>query len=685
MCNLIDLGHELIVNVEPKHNRYALGIDTGGTYTDAVLFHQDIGVIGKAKALTTRHDLSIGISGAVDGALQSSQIEAEAVGMVSISTTLATNALVEGQGDAVGLILIGFGSDDLDKAGLRTALAGDPVLFVPGGHDVSGKEQTLDLGDLDQFLKRFAGQVSGFAVAGMFAVRNPGHELRIRDHLVAKTGLPVTCSHELSAKLGGPKRALTTLLNARLIGINSRLIHATQSFLSQKKINAPLMVVRGDGSLISAEFARNRPIETILSGPAASLVGAQYLTGLENALVSDIGGTTTDIAILSSGRPRINPNGADVGGYQTMVEAVAMYTFGLGGDSEIEIDETNKETRLKVGPKRQVPLSLLGMEFPQLLVQVLTAQLREDRVGERAGQFALKIGGLEHLENGLTKSERTLLDVITATPIPLERLIRRSAEMPVLRRLVSKGLVHLSGFTPSDASHILGESDRWNCEIAELAGQIFAKKKDRFGDLLADNAVEISNKVKRQLVLQSAKILMKACLCDDNLIAAEHHNTVIDLAISKVGRTAKLSIDLDRPLIGLGASAPVYYPAIGELLEQRGMQPEHCDVSNAVGAVAGHIRHTGTILVTSMDGGGSYDLRLGTNAHKLTSESDAIDLAETHLTEIVTQLAVADGAVAPLIEVNKNIDAPEVEGTRHFIQAEITVIASGRPRMAVDG
>ncbi len=114
-------------------------------------------------------------------------------------------------------------------------------------------------------------------------------------------------------------------------------------------IAAPLMVVRGDGALISAAMARERPIETILSGPAASIVGARWLTGETDALVSDIGGTTTDVALLRDGRPEIDPLGARVGGWRTMVEAVAMRTTGLGGDSEVHLVRGARR-RLAAGP-----------------------------------------------------------------------------------------------------------------------------------------------------------------------------------------------------------------------------------------------------------------------------------------------------------------------------------------------
>jgi len=125
-----------------------------------------------------------------------------------------------------------------------------------------------DLAALEEWLP--GTDAEGYAVCGYFAVRNPVHEIATRDLIREKTGRPVTCSHELSAKVGGPKRALTALL----IGLIDRLIASAGRIMAERGIAAPLMVVRGDGALVSAEFARLRPIETILSGPAASLVGA---------------------------------------------------------------------------------------------------------------------------------------------------------------------------------------------------------------------------------------------------------------------------------------------------------------------------------------------------------------------------------------------------------------------------
>ncbi|HLS18532.1 MAG TPA: hydantoinase/oxoprolinase N-terminal domain-containing protein, partial [Paracoccaceae bacterium] len=240
-----------------------LGIDTGGTYTDAVLHDEDVappGIIAKAKSLTTHHDLAIGIAGALDGVLAKAPADA-AIGLVSLSTTLATNALVEGRGGRVCLILIGFDSAALERAGLGAALAGDPVAFIAGGHDAVGNRQApLDRAALAEAVAAHGDFVDGFAVVAHFGTRNPEDEEVARTDIIAATGLPVTCGHDLSAALNGPKRALTAVLNARLIGMIAGLIAAAESMLSARGINAPLMLVRGDGSLVAGDFARARPI-----------------------------------------------------------------------------------------------------------------------------------------------------------------------------------------------------------------------------------------------------------------------------------------------------------------------------------------------------------------------------------------------------------------------------------------
>ena len=157
--------------MNPTPGALFLGIDTGGTYTDAVLWSEAAGVAAKAKALTTRHDLAVGISGAVDAVLAKAGVAPASIKLVSMSTTLATNALVEGQGGRVALVMIGFSEADLARDGLKAALGTDPVLFVPGGHDVHGNAAPLDLAALEAALPRAGGK--RFRLCGLRLFRRP--------------------------------------------------------------------------------------------------------------------------------------------------------------------------------------------------------------------------------------------------------------------------------------------------------------------------------------------------------------------------------------------------------------------------------------------------------------------------------------------------------------------------------
>ncbi|AYD03158.1 hydantoinase/oxoprolinase family protein [Neorhizobium sp. NCHU2750] len=657
-----------------------LGIDTGGTYTDAVLFREDLGVIAKAKSLTTRRDLSQGVAGAVSAALEKGAVSAADIAMVSLSTTLATNALVEGQGGRAALIMIGFGPDDLVRAGLSDALGTDPVIFLPGGHDVHGNETPLDMATLEADLPALGSTVSSFAVAGYFAVRNPAHEIRVRDRIRALSHKPVTCSHELSSRLGGPRRALTTLLNARLVSIIDRLIGSTEDFLKRSGIDAPLMVVRGDGALMSASEARLRPIETILSGPAASLVGARYLTGLDNAVVSDIGGTTTDVAILQDGRPKLAPDGANVGGHDTMVEAVAMRTYGLGGDSEVHVDERGLEARITLGPRRLLPLSLLAASHEAFVMEVLEQQFRAPHPGRHDGRFVIRIAapGADH---GLQPQEHALLVRIGTEPVALTALLTMNSQKAVLDRLVGRGTVQLSGITPSDALHVLGRQGQWNGKAARLGLQIAARRKNGAGREIAGSADELAKIIVDRLTRQSAEAILSACLAEDGAGAIDPAvSLAVDRALKRSPGIARFSLALDRPLVGLGASAPVYYPAIADMLGAGSIIPADADVANAIGAVVGQIRVTCTVTVTSPEQG-LYVIAGSGETIMVAGESHALDMARQRAHAAAREKAGLEGAGDVLVTLEEEIAAPEIEGERRLVEARITAFATGRPRM----
>ncbi|YCI02286.1 hydantoinase/oxoprolinase family protein [Ensifer sp. D2-11] len=658
-----------------------LGIDTGGTYTDAVLFSEATGVVAKAKALTTRHDLAEGVSGAVEAVLAKARVPVSAISLVSLSTTLATNALVEGQGGRAGLIMIGFGPEDLKRDGLQEALGSDPVLFLPGGHNVHGGETPLDMSALDEALPDLSSQVSSFAIAGYFAVRNPDHEKRVRDRIREVSHLPVTCSHELSSKLGGPRRALTTLLNARLVSMIDRLIGSCEDFLKARGIDVPMMVVRGDGALISAAEARLRPIETILSGPAASLVGARYLTGLDNAIVSDIGGTTTDVAVLEKGRPRLDAEGAVVGGFRTMVEAVAMRTYGLGGDSEVKINDRGLKARLDLGPRRFLPLSLAAALHGDAVLSVLEKQLRAPHPGRHDGRLAVRTGLPDHLASGLQPQEQALYGRIGMAPVALADLLVSTPQKATLDRLVARGLVHICGLTPSDAMHVLGRQAQWNGEAARLGLEIAARTKDGSGQPVAASVEALAQMIVDRLTRQSSEAILQACLSEDSAAIDPTASLAVDRALKREPGIVRFSISLDRPLVGLGASAPVYYPAIAEMLSTEASIPAEADVANAVGAVVGQVRATVTVFVTTPEEG-IFIVNGAGASERFVDQQEAFGVARRRAETMALESARANGAEEPAAVLREEIDAPEVEGSRKLIEARFIASASGRPRIA---
>ncbi|WP_171206528.1 hydantoinase/oxoprolinase family protein [Ruegeria sp. HKCCA0235A] len=662
----------------------SLGVDTGGTYTDAVLIRDEKEVIASAKSLTTRADLAIGVGKAISSVLAEAQVTPDQISMASLSTTLATNALVEGQGGRVALIYIGFKDSDLEKHGLKEALKGDPALVIAGGHTHSGGQAAaLDVAALEAFLESHKG-ISGFAVAAQFATRNPAHELEAARIISERTGAPVTCSHHLSAKLNGPKRAVTAVLNARLIGMIDRLIGRAQDQLHALGISAPMMVVRGDGALMSAEQARERPIETILSGPAASIVGARWLTGADNALVSDIGGTTTDVALIRDGKPAIDPAGAQVGGFRTMVEAVAMRTHGLGGDSQVHVATEGLRGGVFLGPRRVLPVSLIASEAPDVVHSVLDEQLRATTVGEHDTRFARRVPGI-HAE-GVGAREECLLERLGDRVLPLSALLRSRMENGALMRLVDRGIIQVSGVTPSDASHVLGRVRAWDVDAARKALELMARKRVGSGDMLANSPEALAQMIVDQLTEQTSLILLEAAFDEEQVgfglpsqDLARHVLTQRGLAQHRglLSLSAALNVDV----VGLGASAPSYYPAVGERLHCRMILPEHAGVANAIGAVVGRLtlRRSGTVTSPAE---GRYRVHLEDGPKDFAASEDALALLEKVLMSEAEGAVREAGAEDIRVIVDRDIKTARVEAKDVFVEALITVEASGRPRVA---
>ena len=665
---------------------YLLGVDTGGTYTDAVVLDEATDqILASAKSLTTRPDLALGVGRAIDAALAQAAIDPAQVAMVSLSTTLATNALVEGQGGRIALVFIGFDAAELGRAGLTDALRGDPVIALAGGHSHAGGEiAALDLAGLAQAIDALDAGITGFAIAGSFATRNAAHEIAARDLIRERTGKPVTCSHELSSALGGPKRALTAVLNARLIGMIDGLIAACEGHLTKVGIDARLMVVRGDGALVSAAVAREKPIETILSGPAASIAGASWLTGELDALVSDIGGTTTDVCLLQGGKPKIDPQGARVGPYRTMVEAVAMRTTGLGGDSEVHVVD-GLGGGVQLGPRRLMPIALAAQEYPELVHRELDRALSMDVPASDGVQFAVPMW--REMPQGLDPREAAVASRLMDGPQRVGVAVTSRMESPALARLVTRGMVMIAGVPPSDASHVLGRVDAWDAQASVKALTLFARRRTGAGERLAADAETMSQMIVDQLTRQTVDCLLQAAFAEDGRDWAHSAEGLAKHEITMAGLDqhrgiVQVDVRLGVPVIGLGASAGAYYGAVGKRLNTQMILPDHGGVANAIGAVVGQVAMHATGTVTS-PGAGSFAVHLADGVQRFNQSSEALDVLEAALKVEATGMVMAAGVEEIRFTTVRDIKQVEIEGQPMFIEAQVKVTAHGRPRIAV--
>ncbi len=664
--------------------RFGLGVDTGGTYTDAVVYDRFNGrLVAKAKAATTPDDLAVGITEAIDRALGEGAttrfVEPAAIDMVALSTTLATNALVEGIGRPACLVTIGFQESALDRGGLRQALGDDEVIVVAGGHNSNGDEiGPLDLDSLAAGVDAVADHVDGFAVTAHFATRNPDHEVAARDLIRQRTGKPVTCSHHLSARLNGPRRALTALLNARLIPMIEELVTTTAAILGERGVAAPMMMVRGNGSLVSVDFVRDRPVETILSGPAASLIGAAHLAGTHDSIIADIGGTTTDIAVLRDGRPELNADGALVGGHQTMVEAVMMQTHGLGGDSGVELADRAVGAQLVIGPRRVIPLSLLASTKSDVVLTVLRRQI----AGEIEGPHDGRLVRLSKRADGarLDRSEQQVVDAIGDGWVAVDSVASSSLQVRALGRLVSRALIRLAAFTPTDASHVLGTQTTFDPEAARLGALLLARSRDRYGAAIAGSPEEISSVVVETFARRSAEAILGAALDRDGLPTEAARSDLVAAALDGAAVSSRLDIGLAVPLIGLGAPASTYYPAVGALLGADVEIPGNADVANAIGAVVGKVRVQKEITVTAPRRG-VYRIHGRSDPETLWEQPHARDRALELASEAAAAAVVEAGAADFSIEVGWSEKIIDVQGRPMFVEGVATATASGYPKL----
>ncbi len=656
-----------------------LGFDTGGTYTDAVLMDLDTrNIIYKAKSMTTREDLCIGIRGSIAGF---DRELLKKVGIVSLSSTLATNSVVEGKGCRVALICIGME--------YNRSVPADHSVVIEGGHDLKGNEaKPLDERAAREFLESMRGRVDGLTVTGYMAVRNPDHERRVKILAKEILDVPVICGHELSSTLGFNERTATCIMNARLVPIISELIASMRDVMAENGIRAPLMIVRGDGSLMNEAIARERPVETILSGPAASLIGAMYITGKRDAIVMDMGGTTTDIGILRDGKPRLEPEGAIIDGKRTRVVAAEIATSGIGGDSRIFVNGNN------------VYLSSLRV-YP-----ICMAASRWDCVKEQMGSLANVVTNptpeAMGEQNVVLDSEmfRTLkipedVSVVSVSDMKLLRLLNErpyslneAGEILNIHpftfnifRLESLGFVQRIGFTPTDVLHVDGTYREFDFESSINAAQYLSRKTGvPFNEFIATSREKIRHKLCTELMREL--ISEETCGCQLNATT----EYLLDLAITGIpGRDFGCSIKVEKPIIGIGAPAGVYIRWVGETFGTEVLVDENSDVGNAIGAITSLVSETIEVLVKPETIGGTKCpflafSKLGTFRYETYEE--ALADTERMAIETVRRAVEEGGAVDVSVSVDRDDRMYNIGTSRDKVLMEtiLKITAAGKPK-----
>lgn len=565
---------ETVVNA-----RYGLGIDTGGTYTDAVIVDlDDFSVVAKRKSPTTHENLAIGLYNSVDAVFKASDVKPGDISTVGISTTLATNSVLEGQGGEVGLILIGWDPMEAVNFGEKHQV------IVSGGYDQRGKALSpMSKAEIEEAIRTVSQGVDAIAISGLFANLNPTQEKKIKALAEEMTGLPTVAGHELSAVLGIGLRAETAVLNGRLIPAVSKFFDDVERTFREKGITAPIMAYKGDGSVMSLSEARHYPVETILSGPAASAMGGKVLSGLEDCIVVDIGGTSTDIAVMSGGFPQVQHEGAKIGGWRTRVKAVDMYTVALGGDSKISA----VGAKFAIGPERVVPLSTMAMRYPEIVPKIRHSTIydyyvadpgyRPRDLGDKEGKVFATLSG-----NGGPMNKMEIMNASNGLWVIDEEL----------ESLTSRGALIHSCLTPTDVMVFLGHFESGNPEGAHAG---ISAVSERLGMTMMQAAKVIFEEIKTRV---AEHIVTK--VFDDDLLGWKGEGSAVLLRKMTSlgdGEVMTLRPRFSMPIVGIGAPARFMMMDLGERIGAEVVFPGEFDVGNAVGVVTSKVSESMTATV----------------------------------------------------------------------------------------
>lgn len=499
-----------------------IGLDVGGTHTDAVLIDRT-GIVGTAKVPTDHADLTASVLAALSSVIPAAG--GRPISSVNLSTTLTTNAIVEGTTEPTGVFVsAGPGIDPQEHR------MGEHYYVIDGSIDHRGAEQErLDpeqLADAADACRKSG--IRTYAVVSKFSLRNPAHEQQMESRLLGQADF-VAAGHRMAGRLNFPRRVATACLNASVWRTFNRFADAVEAGLQSQNAPAQVAILKADGGTMPLAAARTMPVQSILSGPAASILGIAALCDIrEDAVLLDIGGTSTDIALFAKGTPLLVPEGISINGRPTLVRAMQADSIALGGDSVLR----NSPEGITIGPGRQGPCLALGGPVPTLMDACIVAGV------SAIGDAALAHAGFaafasEARQEPAAHARSALTVAITAIKRAVEALVAQVNDRPVYtvhemlhpHRIEPKKLYVVGGPAQVLAGLL---ADAFGCEVvvpfhapvANAIGAALARTTAEL-ELLADTGrgikliprLGISEEIDRRYTLDDARRDAAAALC----------------------------------------------------------------------------------------------------------------------------------------------------------------------------
>ena len=320
-----------------------LGIDVGGTHTDSVLM-QDRKIIRKSKVLTDKSNILKSVTLATEAVAKPEDIKQ--LKRIVLSTTISTNAVAQHKLDPVGMIVMS--GPGVSHANLPLS---NRSAFISGYMNHRGLEaDAIDVKELEELKKQYAARnIDHIGIVGKFSTRSPAHEVKVKSFFEGQAK-HVTMGHQLSGALNFPRRISTAYLNEAIWSLHSDLVDQMGTYMKSLGVDVPLYILKADGGTIEIEQSRGYPVQTILSGPAATIMGVlPYVTNEKDSVSIDIGGTTTDIALFADGAPLLEPQGVQIEEHKTLIRGLLTHSMAVGGDSHVQV----VDNKLQIGPERK--------------------------------------------------------------------------------------------------------------------------------------------------------------------------------------------------------------------------------------------------------------------------------------------------------------------------------------------